>query len=241
MKKLITIITLTLASALAFAITDAQKAEFINLVKSDVKGGAEFASTVEKASQTEVAKAVATWAEAEPQEFYEWLNSDTVRKERLGSGGIWTIRKALNMKKYPPYSLQDCYIHDYWTMYDEACASESVYQAIKTQNFTAPNCSVKMSDGKIWGLIRSHNDIALMMTFPEKSQAEHIVDVLKIVRGAKLSAKKTYETYCTLARNLAEFKESVKVLKENWETLQNDKNEAFMAYYAEAKLEALNK
>ena len=57
MKKLISLISLTLAGTSAFAITDTQKAEFIELSKT-VKGGEEFALSVESLAKTDIAKAI---------------------------------------------------------------------------------------------------------------------------------------------------------------------------------------
>ena len=236
MKKLITLITLTLAGVSAFAITDEQKAEFINSANTQIQNGDAFMESVQNFAKTEIAYVVAKWADESTEEYQAWLNSNP-----LNNNIKWAVRVALGNKLYEVGSLRDAVIDDYRATYDEAVLSEALYDEIKAKNFIVAG-GEKMSDSKIWMLAKTHCDVDLIITkLPEKFVAERLGELLKIVRKAKLDAEKNYKILAQIAQTFAQYRDTIEAVKNNWEALQNDKNEAFMAYYAEAKLNSLNK
>ena len=236
MKKLITSIILTLAGVSAFAITDEQKAEFINSANTQIQNGDAFMESVQNFAKTEIAYVVAKWADESTEEYQAWLNSNP-----LNNNIKWAVRVALGNKLYEVGSLRDAVIDDYRSTYDEAVLSEAFYDEIKAKNFIVAG-GEKMSDSKIWMLAKTHCDVDLIITkLPEKFVAERLGELLKIVRKAKLDAEKNYKILALISQNFAQYRDTVEAVKNNWEALQNDKNEAFMAYYAEAKLNSLNK
>ena len=236
MKKLITLITLTLAGVSAFAITDEQKAEFINSANTQIQNGDAFMESVQNFAKTEIAYVVAKWADESTEEYQAWLNSNP-----LNNNIKWAVRVALGNKLYEVGSLRDAVIDDYRATYDEAVLSEALYDEIKAKNFIVAG-GEKMSDSKIWMLAKTHCDVDLIITkLPEKFVAERLGELLKIVRKAKLDAEQNYKILAQIAQTFAQYRDTIEAVKNNWEALQNDKNEAFMAYYAEAKLNSLNK
>jgi hypothetical protein len=236
MEKLITLITLTFAGVSAFAITDEQKAEFINSANTQIQNGDAFMESVQNFAKTEIAYVVAKWADENTEEYQAWLNSNS-----LNNNIKWTVRVALGNKLYEVGSLRDAVIDDYRSTYDEAVLSEDFYNEIKAKNFIVAG-GEKMSDSKIWMLAKTHCDVDLIITkLPEKFVAEHLGELLKIVRKAKLDAEKNYKILSQIAQTFAQYRDTVDAVKNNWEALQNDKNEAFMAYYADQKLKSLNK
>lgn len=237
MKKLITILTLTIVGVAAFAITDAQKAAFHEKVKTDVKGGELFASTVETCAKTDEAKAIAAWAEEDPQAFNEWLHDENHVDWKLRNGIIWTVRKSLN-KAFPLYSLQDAVINDYSSTRDAAWDDKSVYNNSLASGFSFNG--IKFSDWGIFILANRYSDPEAALKYvSEEELCKNFDKLLFMVRKAKLDAEKNYKILALISQNFAQYRDTVDMVKNNWEALQNDKNEAFMAYYAEAKLNSL--
>ena len=237
MKKLITLISLTLAGAFAFANepTDAEKQAFESYVKANVTyEGGKFAETVEAAAKADVVKPIAAWAEEDPAAFNEYVRSLT------GNIYIWTVRKAVN-KDFEPFSLKDAVINDNEATFNAAWRNSSDYEKLKGANFTVSE--IKMNNGGIFILTcKRYADPQLaMQILPESEIANNFGDFLKAISRAKLGAKSLYELYAKIAQNYAQYRDSVKAVSDNWQALQTDKNEAFMNYYAEKKLEALEK
>lgn len=237
MKKLISLISLTLAGASAFAITDTQKTEFIELSKT-VKGGEEFALSVESLAKTDIAKAIGLWAKEEPLEYWNWILGEEF-PWKWKNGGFWIVRLAVN-EVFLEGSLQDAAINDYRATYDRAMADKSYYEQIKAKEFAIAG-GIKFPEWKIWNLAKKYSDLEVIDTFPEKYISERFGEYLTIIRKARLNPEVAYKLYVKISTNFAEFKDSVKAVKDNWESLQADKNEAFMDYYAKQKLETLNK
>ena len=237
MKKLITSIILTLAGVAAFAITDAQKSEFLEHVKADVKGGEQFMATVETCAQTDIAKAIASWAEEDTEAYSEWFEEAIEWKDR--NPCTWVIRKALN-KSYTLYSVQDAVINDYSATRDAAWSDKSVYNTCIASGFSFNGR--KISDYGIFILANRYSDPEAALKYvSEEELCKNFDKLLVMVRKAKLDAEKNYKILSQIAQTFAQYRYTVDMVKNNWETLQNDKNEAFMAYYAEEKLNSLNK
>lgn len=237
MKKLIILITLTFAGVSAFAITDAQKAEFLEHVKADVKGGEQFMITVEACAQTDIAKTIATWAEEDTEAYSEWFESSIEWEKR--NSCAWVIRKALN-KSYALFSVQDAVINDYSATRDTAWSDKSVYNTCLASGFSFNGR--KFSDHGIFILTNRYSDPEAALKYvSEEELAKNFDKLLLSVRKAKLDTEKNYKILAQIAQTFAQYRDTVEAVKNNWEALQNDKNEAFMAYYADQKLKSLNK
>lgn len=233
MKKIITSIAISLAGALcAFAITDAQKAAFKTCIDANVKGD-DFAATVEAAAAAPEVKSIAAWAESDPAAFREFLGT------LKGNSYIWAVRKCVN-RQFDAGSLHDAVINDYAATNSLAGSDEGYFNELKGMGF-APAGGIRMSDSQIFALAVKYADMETFKLLPEKVLAERFGEYLAAIRKARLSPEDAYRIYSELSTNFAEYKASVKTVGDNWEALQTDKNEAFMAYYAEKKLEALNK
>ncbi|MBR6389397.1 MAG: hypothetical protein IKS15_04685 [Opitutales bacterium] len=237
MKKIISTIISTLAIAVsAFAITDAEKTAFLNIVESNVVSGDGFMASVERTAKMTEAEPILAWADEYPEQFYSWVHSDVgyALKGRVE----WVVRKGLN-KSFSIYSVADAAICDYSATRDAAFNSSEVYDVCRGANFTFNG--IKMSDGGIFFLTcrRYADPEAALANLPEKFLAERLDILLKAVRRAKLPAEKRFKILNELSTNYEQYKDEIKVVTDNWENLQNDKNEAFMALYAAKKLEAL--
>lgn len=236
MKKLITILTLTLAGAFTFAAapTDAEKQAFESYVKANVThDGGNFMQTVEAAAKADVVKPIAAWAEADPAAFNEYVRSLT------GNIYIWTVRKAVN-KDFDAGTIEDAVINDYLATNKLANSDKGYFAEIKAKGFIVAG-GVRMSEWQIFNLGAKYVDMDCFNLVSEKFIAQNFGKYLAAVRSSRLDAKSLYELYAKIAQNYAPYRESVKAVSENWQALQTDKNEAFMNYYAEKKLEALEK
>ena len=239
MKKTISLIILTLASAFAFAITDAQKSEFIEMVKSDVKGGGEFANTVEVVAKTPIAQTIAAWAKTEPESFHQWLNDETKVTWKYRNATIWVVRKAVN-KSFDAFSLQDAVINNFAETFNKAYREVSAYEKCREANFEFYGARFGNNAIFILSCKRYADPLTALKHLPDSEIAKNFGTFLKSITRTKLNSKDAYELYCRISRDFAQYKD-VSEVKSNWETLQADKNEAFMAYYADQKLENLNK
>ena len=236
MKKLITILTLTLAGAFAFANepTDTEKQAFQEYVKANVTyEGGKFAETVEAAAKADVVKPIAAWAEEDPAAFNEYVRSLT------GNIYIWTVRKAVN-KDFDAGTIEDAVINDYAATNKLANSDKAYFAEIKSKGFVVAG-GVRMSEWQIFNLGVKYADMDCFNLVSEKYVAERFDKYLAAVRSSRLDAKSLYELYAKITQNYAPYKDSIKLVSDNWESLQTDKNEAFMNYYAEKKLEALSK
>lgn len=242
MKKLITILTLTLAGAFAFAAapTDAEKAAFESYVKANVKGGEQFVETTEAAAKSDAVKAIAAWAQEDPEGFQEYLKGIAYVKGFPGGAYYWTVRKAVN-KEFEPFSIQDAGINDFSATFDAVYNSESDYEKLRNAGFKIG--SLRMGNSAIFILTcKRYSDPQLaMQLLPASEIAKNFGDFVKAINRANLDAKSLYELYSKVVKDFAQYKDSVKAVSDNWQALQTDKNEAFMNYYAEKKLEALEK
>lgn len=236
MKKLITLISLTLAGAFAFANepTDAEKQAFQEYVKANVTyEGGKFAETVETAAKADVVKPIAAWAEEDPAAFNEYVRSLT------GNIYIWTVRKAVN-KDFDAGTIEDAVINDYAATNKLANSDKAYFAEIKSKGFIVAG-GVRMSEWQIFNLGVKYVDMDCFNLVDEKFIAQNFDKYLAAVRSSRLDAKSLYELYSKIVQNYAPYRESVKAVSDNWQALQTDKNEAFMNYYAEKKLEALEK
>lgn len=241
MKKLITILTLTLAGAVAFANepTDAEKQAFQEYVKANVTyEGGKFAETVEAAAKADVVKPIAAWAQEDAAAFGEYLKA-LPENGYLGNGYIWVIRKAVN-KDFDAGTIEDAVINDYAATNKLANSDKSYFSSVKAKGFIVAG-GIKMSNLQIFNLGVKYADADCFEQVPEKYVAERFDMYLAAVRSSRLDAKSLYELYAKIAQNYAPYRDSVKAVSDNWQALQTDKNEAFMNYYTERKLEALEK
>lgn len=236
MKKIITSIAISLAgAAAAFAITDAQKEAFLGYLSNNVKGGETFAADILKAADANEVKTVAAWAEISPSDFNSFVQSQhpSVRGKM-----VWSVRRSLN-RQFEPNSMQDMVINagqaTEWNARDNADA----YAALKSSGFVVQG--LLLEEVKRFDLAEKYGDVEVLRSLPEKYLAGRFGKYLHAIRKARLSPGDAYRLYSELSTNFAEYKTSVKEVRDNWEELQNDKNEAFMQFYAQQKLEALNK
>lgn len=235
-KKIISTIVLTIAGAMAFAITDAQKTAASNLIMNEVRKGETYISDVEKVKDSPEIQTIAKWAEESPVDYQHWAT-------HLMHNGIVGVQRAVRLhlnKDYPVNSPEDWAINDFRATFDDAMESERAYKNLRDSNFTPEGCG-KMSDKKILSLVAKYRDIDYLKNLGDDILAENFNLVLKTVRRARLGAKEAYTVYSDLASRFADYKESKKNVKDNWENLQADKNEAFMQYFAQSKLESLGK
>lgn len=236
MKKLITILTITCAGAFAFANepTDAEKQAFQEYVKANVTyEGGNFMKTVEAAAKVDAVKPIAAWAEEDPAAFHEYEISLN------GNIYIWTVRRAVN-KDFDAGTIEDAVINDYAATNKLANSDKAYFAEIKSKGFVVAG-GVRMSEWQIFNLGVKYADMDCFNLVSEKYVAERFDMYLAAVRSSRLDAKSLYELYAKIAQNYAPYRDSVKAVSDNWESLQTDKNEAFMNYYAEKKLEALSK
>ena len=238
MKKIISTIISTLAIAVsAFAITDAQKTAFLNIVEANVVSGDGFMASVERTAELSALQPVLDWAEQSPVEFDAWIHSDAVAGA-LKNHSVWVVRKGIG-KSFPIYSAQDAAICDYSATRDAAYHNFEVYETCRAANFTFNGIKIS-KDGIFFLACKRYADPeAAIANLPEKDLAERLDVLLKAIRRAKLPAEKRFKILNEISTNYEQYKDEIKVVADNWENLQNDKNEAFMAYYAAKKLEAL--
>ena len=240
MKKIIATIVSTIAiAASAFAITDVDKTTFLNIVEKNVVDGEGFMASVEKTAEMSALQPVYDWAEQAPLEFNAWIKSDAV-PDSLKNHSVWVVRKGIG-KRFPLYSAQDAAICDYSATRDAAFDSRDVYETCRAANFTFNG--IKFSTEGIFFLTckRYFDPEAAMANIPEKDLAQRLDFLLKAVRKSRLNAEKRFNILSEISQNYEQYKEEFKVVSDNWENLQNDKNEAFMHLYAQKKLEALTK
>ncbi|MBO6102916.1 MAG: hypothetical protein J6P03_06645 [Opitutales bacterium] len=123
-----------------------------------------------------------------------------------------------------------------------AIASREYYEALKARNFKAES-GYKMAEYRIEMLaLNTYADPEAALKFVgEKTVARDFDKLLKAVRRARLGAEAKYKLLSKIATDFEQYKETIKPVADNWESLQADKNEAFMDCYAEAKLNSLNK
>lgn len=241
MKKLITILTITCVGAFAFAAapTDTEKQAFQEYVKANVTyEGGNFMQTVEAAAKADVVKPIATWAQEDAAAFGEYLKA-LPENGYLGNGYIWVIRKAVN-KDFDAGTIKDAVINDYAATNKLANSDKSYFAEIKAKGFIVAG-GVRMSEWQIFNLGVKYADMDCFNLVDEKFIAQNFDKYLAAVRSSRLDAKSLYELYAKITQNYAPYKDSIKLVSDNWEALQTDKNEAFMNYYAEKKLEALSK
>ena len=229
MKKLITSIILTLAGVAAFAITDAQiKAANDICVNKDILINEATVQTFEPFANLAVS------------DIAEYLE---VRKNAI-NGGRWNYcvgqvakLKGLSLSEDVDTVIKGGSVLHHW-------ANESIenYNALKSRDFKSVS-GYKMAEYRILMLtIKSHSDPEAALKYVSEEELAKNFDLLLLaVRKAKLDAEKNYKILSQIAQTFAQYRDTVDMVKNNWEALQNDKNEAFMAYYADQKLKSLNK
>lgn len=229
MKKLITILTLTLAGVAAFAITGAQiKAANDICVNKDIPINEATVQTFEPFANLAVS------------DIAEYLE---VRKNAI-NGGRWDycVGQVAKLKGLFLGEDADTVIKGGSVLHHQANESIENYNALKSRDFKSVG-GYKMAEYRILMLtIKSHSDPEAALKYVSENELAKNFDLLLLaVRKAKLDAEKNYKILAQIAQTFAQYRDTVEAVKNNWEALQNDKNEAFMSYYAEQKLNSLNK
>lgn len=223
------------AGASAFAITQAQLADFEAAVINGVQGGDQFAATTAAVGQTAIGQAVAAWAVESPEDYSAWLEARTVNKGKI----YWTVRRAVN-QNFAAYTAQDAIINNFAATWNALYNDAEAYSRFAAGGFLVGN--KRMGEHGIYLLaLKRYADVDSALKYvSEKYLADNFDVLLAAIRRAKLAPKTAYELYTKISTDFAQYKNLPKV-QANWEALQNDKNEAFMAAYADAKLKALER
>ena len=229
MKKLITSIILTLAGVAAFAITDAQ-----------IKAANDICENKDIPINEATVQAFEPFAVLAVSDIAEYLE---VRKNAI-NGGRWDycVGKVAKLKGFSLSEDADTVITGGSVLHHQANESIENYNTLKSRDFKSVG-GYKMAEYRILMLtIKSHSDPESALKYVSENELAKNFDVLLLaVRKAKLDAEKNYKILSQIAQTFAQYRDTVDMVKNNWEALQNDKNEAFMAYYADQKLKSLNK
>ena len=229
MKKLITSIILTLAGVSAFAISQEQ-IDAANAIceSSDIP--------INEAT----IQAFEPFAVLAASDIAEYLE---VRKN-ANNGGRWDycIGKVAKTKGLETGEDFDTIITGGSILHHFANETIENYNSLKARSFKSVG-GYKMAEYRILMLtVKSHSDPEAALKYvSEKYLAQNFDVLLLAVRKAKLATEKNYKILSQIAQTFAQYRDTIEAVKNNWEALQNDKNEAFMAYYAEAKLQSLTK
>lgn len=229
MKKLITLITLTLAGVSAFAITDAQ-----------IKAANAICENGDIPINDATIQAFEPFAVLAASDIAEYLevrkNANNVGRWDYCVGKVAKTKGLETGEDFDTITTGGSILH-HW-------ANETIenYNALKARNFKSVS-GYKMAEYRILMLtVKSHSDPEAALKYVSENElAKNFDNLLLSVRKAKLDAEKNYKILAQIAQTFAQYRDTVDAVKNNWEALQNDKNEAFMAYYAEAKLNSLNK
>lgn len=229
MKKLITSIILTLAGVAAFAITDAQ-----------IKAANDICENKDIPINEATVQAFEPFANLAASDIAEYLE---VRKNAI-NGGRWDycVGKVAKTKGFETGEDFDTITTGGSVLHHWANESIENYNVLKSRDFKSVG-GYKMAEYRILMLtVKSHSDPEAALKYVSENELAKNFDLLLLaVRKAKLDAEKNYKILAQIAQTFAQYRDTVEAVKNNWEALQNDKNEAFMAYYAEAKLKSLNK
>ena len=229
MKKLITLITLTLAGVAAFAITDAQ-----------IKAANDVCENKDIPINEATIQAFEPFAVLAASDIAEYLE---VRKN-ANNGGRWDycVGKVAKNKGLETGEDFDTITTGGSVLHHWANESIENYNALKSRDFKSIG-GYNMAEYRILMLtIKSHSDPdAALKYVSEVELAKNFDNLLLSVRKAKLEAENNYKILSQIAQTFAQYRGTVDMVKNNWEALQNDKNEAFMAYYADSKLKSLTK
>lgn len=229
MKKLITSIILTLAGVSAFAISQEQI----------VAANAICESSDIPINDTTI-QAFEPFAVLAASDIAEYLE---VRKN-ANNGGRWDycVGKVAKNKGLETGEDFDTITTGGSVLHHFANETIENYNALKARDFKSVG-GYKMAEYRILMLtVKSHSDPEAALKYvSEKYLAQNFDVLLLSVRKAKLDAEKNYKILALISQNFAQYRDTVDAVKNNWEALQNDKNEAFMAYYADQKLKSLTK
>lgn len=229
MKKLITSIILTLAGVSAFAISQEQI----------VAANAICESSDIPINEATI-QAFEPFAVLAASDIAEYLE---VRKN-ANNGGRWDycVGKVAKTKGFETGEDFDTITTGGSVLHHWANESIENYNALKARDFKSVG-GYKMAEYRILMLtVKSHSDPEAALKYvSEVELAKNFDNLLLSVRKAKLEAENNYKILAQIAQTFAQYRDTVEAVKNNWEALQNDKNEAFMAYYAEAKLQSLTK
>ncbi len=240
MKKIVSIIALTLGAGVAFAVTDAQKTAFVEKIKTDFLPAAEGQSYHEKLTATYTAMKsatdpIVTWALAEPEAYYKWSG-----ETGLGGHVQWLVR--WNLRTQNPSveltDLQDAAIDDSEGIIRRARASKSDYNALKVGGFKVG--SIPVSAWKSMTLAEQYGDPEAFDSFKTEQVANEFGRYYNAILKANVSsdaetawkrlvkARKTFSLY----RNLKNGDGSLKYPKisENWTSLIADEDSAYVDY-----------
>ena len=229
MKKLITSIILTLAGVSAFAISQEQI----------VAANAICESSDIPINEATI-QAFEPFAVLAVSDIAEYLE---VRKNAI-NGGRWNycVGQVAKLKGISLSEDADTVIKGGSVLHHWANESIENYNALKSRDFKSIG-GYNMAEYRILMLtIKSHSDPDAALKYVSENELAKNFDLLLLaVRKAKLDAEKNYKILAQIAQTFAQYRDTVEAVKNNWEALQNDKNEAFMSYYAEQKLNSLNK
>ena len=229
MKKLITLITLTLAGVSAFAISQEQ----IDAANAICESG----DIPINDATIRAFEPFAVLAASDIAEYFE------VRKN-ANNGGRWDycVGKVAKAKGLETGEDFDTITTGGSILHHRANETIENYNALKARDFKSVG-GYKMAEYRILMLtVKSHSDPEAALKYVSEIELANNFDKLLLsVRKAKLDAEKNYKILSQIAQTFAQYRDTVDAVKNNWEALQNDKNEAFMAYYADSKLKSLNK
>ena len=229
MKKLITSIILTLAGVSAFAISQEQ----IDAANAICESG-------DIPINDATIQAFEPFAVLAASDIAEYLE---VRKN-ANNGGRWDycVGKVAKNKGLETGEDFDTITTGGSILHHWANESIENYNALKARDFKSVG-GYKMAEYRILMLtVKSHSDPEAALKYvSEKYLAQNFDVLLLAVRKAKLDAEKNYKILAQIAQTFAQYRDTIEAVKNNWEALQNDKNEAFMAYYADQKLKSLTK
>ena len=229
MKKLIISIILTLAGVAAFAISDEQ-----------IKAANDICENKDVPINDITVQTFEPFANLAVSDIAEYLE---VRKNAI-NGGRWNycVGQVAKLKGISLSEDADTVIKGGSVLHHWANESIENYNALKSRDFKSIG-GYNMAEYRILMLtIKSHSDPDAALKYVSENELAKNFDLLLLaVRKAKLDAEKNYKILAQIAQTFAQYRDTVEAVKNNWEALQNDKNEAFMSYYAEQKLNSLNK
>jgi len=230
MKHILALLATALiaTSTFAYDITDAQKKAFVACVESNVVDGDDFMASVEKTATMNEVKTVAEWAVENTLDYHKWV----IEQKNKGHF-LWVVRKAVNIP-FDKGTLQDVVINDSRATFDAMIESKVFFDEMKNAGFEVEG--VKISEGWIIRACVAHSDVESVELFvSEKNIVANFESYLLAIRKSNLTGVQLYNKYVSVVKRFSAYKED-KGVKEHWETLLTDKNEAYVDAYCAMKL-----
>lgn len=222
MKKIISILTVSLLASVAFAITDSQKAKFSAIIANPLGSSPEETVAI-AASNASTIKPIADWALESPQEFREWAKS--VGKARAG----WLLTGYFYNLGGKTFTLaQDFAITGGSQTQDKIINNRDIvaYTNLKESNFTSEG--VRMEDARILKTAAAFDDLETINTLPKEVIAEHFDKYLTVVENAaaNMDDADVWTLWKSVSKKFTSFKSKNKEVEAQWKRVLSNEDDA---------------